>query len=249
MKQVAVKKYEKVLAIDGPSGSGKSTLARMVAEKLNHLYIDTGAMYRALGIILIKELALIDDQSLATQFEQINSSTIKKILDHTELRYGEAGRLVEVNGQDLTDEIRDHRVSFYASIVSKHEYVRDFLKRFQRQLVENHPSVMEGRDIGTVVFPNAYCKVFLTASAEVRAQRRLEQLRELGQNNLTIDEVLKDIIKRDESDMFRKTAPLIKADDAFEVDSSNLSKQEVIDKIVFIAKERIEQLGLEELFD
>jgi CMP/dCMP kinase len=249
MNQAVSKIYDKVLAIDGPSGSGKSTLARMVAEKLKHLYIDTGAMYRALGITLIEALNIVDDENLAAEFEKINSDQINAILSNLKLVYGQGSKLVEVNGRDLTDIIRDHRVSYYASIVSKNELVRDFLKQFQRQLVENQPSVMEGRDIGTVVFPNAYCKIFLTASAEIRAKRRVEQLRELGQAQLNFEDVLKDILKRDDSDMNRKTAPLIKASDAFELDTTDLSKSEVVEKMVSIAQMQIKKLSLEELFN
>jgi cytidylate kinase len=239
------KKFAKIIAIDGPSGSGKSTLAQIVAAKLSFLYIDTGAMFRALGIVLNEKFGPFESE----EYNKPSSHKIQLFLASLNVEYGRNNSLISINGVDYTAQIRDHAVSKLASVVSAWDEVRNFLKFFQRSLVDDRPCVMEGRDIGTVVFPDAYCKIFLTANPLVRAQRRLDQLKELKpQNHYSLEEILRDVEARDESDRNRPIAPLKKAEDAFELDSSHLSKDQVIDKIIEVSKYRIQQLGINHEF-
>jgi len=239
------KKFAKIIAIDGPSGSGKSTLAQVVADKLSFLYIDTGAMFRALGIVLNERFGPFESET----YNKPSSHKIQLFLASLNIEYGNQDSLISINGTDYTSQIREHTVSKLASVVSAWDEVRSFLKIFQRSLVDDRPCVMEGRDIGTVVFPDAYCKIFLTANPKVRAQRRLDQLKELKpHNNYSLEEILRDVEARDESDRNRPIAPLKKADDAFELDSSALSKDQVIDKIIDVSKNRIQQLGIQNEF-
>jgi cytidylate kinase len=239
------KKFAKIIAIDGPSGSGKSTLAQIVAAKLSFLYIDTGAMFRALGIVLNEKFGPFESEN----YSKPSSLKIQLFLSSLLIQYGNKDSLISINGVDYTSQIRDHAVSKLASVVSAWDEVRSFLKIFQRSLVDDRPCVMEGRDIGTVVFPDAYCKIFLTAHPLVRAQRRLDQLKELKpQNNYSLDEILRDVQARDESDRNRPIAPLKKAEDAYELDSSEMSKDQVIDKIIEVSKDRIKQLGINHEF-
>ncbi|MGK0367341.1 MAG: cytidylate kinase, partial [Thermoproteota archaeon] len=185
-------KFSPVIAIDGPSGSGKSTIAKMVAGQLNILYIDTGAMFRSLAYLLKERGFNIDEP---------NSEEEKKIeqeLSKINFEYGLTEEdLVKIDGENLSKVIRDHKVSTLASQVSKITAVRVYLKELQRVIAGKNHSIMEGRDIGTIVFPNSYCKIFLTASADVRAKRRLAQLIEKGQTELDLETVKADIIKRD----------------------------------------------------
>jgi cytidylate kinase len=210
--------YCSVIAIDGPSGSGKSTVAKSLARELGILYIDTGAMFRALGYVA-------DERSINLEDEQSVSSFLNDIkVDYQ----SEAGSLIKVDGIDLTEKIREHHVSKLASIISQIPSVRTFLLDFQRDLANSKVCVMEGRDIGTVVFPNAFCKFFVTASIEVRAQRRFDQLVEKGQKDVDLDQLKKDVKKRDDKDMGREVAPLKKADDAELVDTSEMGLDSVI---------------------
>lgn len=210
--------YSKVIAIDGPSGSGKSTIARKLAESLNLLYIDTGAMFRA--------LAFFADKS-KVPFE--SGPTMDKFLNELDLTYGKSEEcLIAVNGENLTEEIREHQVSKLASIISQIPEVRTYLLNYQRALTNSNTCVMEGRDIGTVVFPESFCKFFVTASVEVRSKRRLDQLADLGDSSMSLEQVVKDVEKRDASDMNRKVAPLKKADDALLVDTSEMNLQAVL---------------------
>jgi CMP/dCMP kinase len=227
------KTYNCVLAIDGPSGSGKSTIAKLVAKNLNILYIDTGAMFRAFAYILSQKDLIIDGPS------DSEVQKIKAELAVMDFNYGVSEQeLIVINGENLTQIIREHHVSTLASQVSKIQIVRDYLKDKQREIVGQNHSVMEGRDIGTVIFPNAYCKIFLTASDEVRAQRRFSELQAKGDTKTDLATVLIDLKKRDESDIQRANAPLKKADDAQLVDTSDLTIQEVVENIVSISKSR-----------
>ena len=214
-------KYSKVIAIDGPSGSGKSTIAKMVAKKLGHIYIDTGAMFRAIGLHLSKK--------------NIIESDLDKIVNELcslKFDYGESDTsLVVLNGVNLTGDIRQHYVSDIASKYSKISCIRDYLRDFQRGLATTKGCVMEGRDIGTVIFPNAYLKVFLTASDHIRALRRQKQLEQKGEYVGT-ETILRDIMERDERDSKRELAPLVKASDAIELLTDNYEIDEVIDKIM-----------------
>lgn len=219
---------DNVIAIDGPSGSGKSTIARKVANKLDLLYLNTGAMFRALGIVLKERgYSLTPDESLSRELNSLN------------FEYGVSSSiLVRIDHQDLTKEIKKHEVSSLASKVSQNIDVRDYLKNLQRELAITRPSILDGRDIGTVIFPEAKLKIFLTASPEIRAERRLKELKELD-HEISFDDILQDIENRDQSDKSREIAPLKQATDAVVIDTSNLSIDKVVEKIVNLYKERL----------
>jgi cytidylate kinase len=197
-------KTRRVIAIDGPSGSGKSTCARMLAFDLGLLYIDTGAMYRALGFwAQEKSIAMEEGEQLSTFLKSID------------LKYGQSeSNLIEIDGTNLTEKIREHEVSKLASIISQIPSVRIFLVNFQRTLPSSNICVMEGRDIGSVVFPDSFCKIFITTKTELRAKRRLEELEKKGQKGLTLEQIAHDIEERDKSDRNRAHSPLVQTKDA-----------------------------------
>ena len=222
-------KKDQVIALDGPSGSGKSTVAKMIAEKLGLIYIDTGAMFRAAAYALQHTGIDFTKVSLtSSEEEQIN----RFFHDHRFQFAPEPGVLILLDNLNLTDVIREHQVSRLASQVSKFKVVRDFLSDWQRTVVKDRPAILDGRDIGTVIFPNAVLKVFLTASPEERATRRLEELKQRGQADFDYETVLKDIQERDYQDMNREIAPLKKADDAMELDSSGKSIEQIVNEII-----------------
>jgi cytidylate kinase len=222
-------KKDQVIALDGPSGSGKSTVAKMIAEELGLIYIDTGAMFRAAAYALQHTGIDFTKTSLTTHEEE----QIKRFFhDHRFQFAPEPGVLILLDNLNLTDVIREHQVSRLASQVSKFKVVRDFLSNWQRTVVKDHPAILDGRDIGTVIFPNAVLKVFLTASPEERATRRLEELKQRGQTDFNYETVLKDIQERDYQDMNREIAPLKKADDAMELDSSGKSISQIVNEII-----------------
>lgn len=229
------KDFEKVIAIDGPSGSGKSTIARTLASELKVLYIDTGAMFRALAY-----------SASETKIPFSEGPELTDFLAKLKLDYQINGSLsIKINGQDLSEKIREHHVSHQASIISQLPSVRNFLLNFQRRLALDQVCVMEGRDIGTIVFPHSFCKFFITASAEIRAQRRLEQLRENGDENISLQTVIDDVKKRDELDMNRPVAPLKKAEDAIGIDTTNLSLQDVVNILVNEVKFRAAHINIQ----
>lgn len=208
------------IAIDGPAGAGKSTMARRVAADLGFVYVDTGAIYRTVGHFVHSRG--IDPQDL--------SSVSDVLCDiHIEIVYNENGqqRMV-LNGTDVTDELRTPVMSDYASKVSALGPVRAFLLEQQRELAKRYDVVMDGRDIGTVVLPDASVKIFLTASAEVRAARRLAEFREKGDKNSTLESVLEDMKQRDARDSQRAVAPLKQAQDAELLDTSDLTIEEAV---------------------
>jgi len=213
-----------IIAIDGPSGAGKSTLGKMIAEKLNILYLDTGAMYRAVALaVLLEEISARDHEEI---IEIARDSEI-------ELR-GEPNRLrVKLNGENVTDDLRTNEVSQIASIVSTIPQVRKELVRRQRELgkAEKNGAVLDGRDIGTVVFPKADVKFYLTATPEARARRRFEEDKAKGIKT-KLDKTLGEINRRDERDANRKHSPLQKAEDAIEIDTSELNLDEVFAKML-----------------
>lgn len=230
----------KVIAIDGPSGSGKSTIAKLVAEQLGLTYLDTGAMFRALGYVLSKS-------DIDYSQEGIDSTEIyetQKILSELNFEYGVDDKiLIRIDGEDLTEKIREHQVSALASQVSKFAVIRQYLKEKQREIAKLKPSVLEGRDIGTVIFSNAALKIFLTADPKVRAQRRYEQLIEkdpVNKDKFSLEQILADIEARDEQDKQREIAPLVKADDAVAIDTSALDIDSVKNKIIELYNERQE---------
>lgn len=229
----------RVIAIDGPSGSGKSTVAKRLSSELGLTYLDTGAMFRA---IAIKLAATGIDFSKETLTED-EIKTVEELLSNMDFKYALNEKvLVQIDGVDLTSKIREHEVSILTSNVSKFPVVRNYLKHFQRKIASKRPSILEGRDIGTVIFPNAILKFFLTASDRARALRRYEQLVAKDpsyQNKLDIEQIERDLKERDAQDSGRKTAPLKKADDAIEIDTTKLSLDEVCQEIKSIFKDKV----------
>ncbi|MFZ4714030.1 MAG: (d)CMP kinase [Bacteriovoracaceae bacterium] len=224
----------KVVAIDGPAGAGKSSVTKLVSKKLNLLYIDTGSMFRALAYMA---------HSNSVAF--IEGPEMSHFLVNLKMEYSsDQSKLIIVNGENLSSKIREHYVSELASKISSIPSVRLFLLDFQRRLVQDQVAVMEGRDIGTVVFPDAFCKIFLSASFDVRAKRRMEELKTKGQTDLNYDAILKDIKDRDERDRTRDIAPLIQADDAIVVDSSSKTMEEVVDDIVLIVRTQAQKKNI-----
>lgn len=212
------------VAIDGPAGAGKSTAARMLAEKIGYRYIDTGAMYRALTLLVLrKNIAWEDEEGIISLFE---SHMVKQMGEKTLL-----------DGEDISREIRTNKVSRAVSIVCRHSKVREKMVILQRELAEGGGIVMDGRDIGTVVLPDAQIKIFLTASADERAKRRMHDLEVIGKP-LPLDEVRQNIINRDRLDSTRKIAPLKQADDAIVVDTTYLPIDDEIELLVRIVREK-----------
>jgi cytidylate kinase len=226
--------HSQVIAIDGPSGSGKSTMARLLAQKLGVLFIDTGSMYRALAYA---------SNARGLKFEE--GAILNDFLNSLKLEYGVSEDvLIKVDGEDLTLKIREHNSSKLASQISKLPSVRVFLVNFQRELAKSSVCVMEGRDIGTVVFPDSFCKLFVTASVEVRSLRRLNQLIENNEEGHTLEEVMKDVEKRDYEDINRDVAPLKPAEDSIILDTSEMSSDEVLIRLVELCKANAEKNGI-----
>ncbi|ETD32626.1 cytidylate kinase [Williamsia sp. D3] len=219
-----------VIAIDGPAGTGKSSVSRRVATALGGNYIDTGAMYRVATLKALRAGASLDDP------ESIDKATDDLAISVTN---DPQAQIVMMDGEDVTDEIRSDAVTRAVSAVSAVPAVRTRLVQAQRDLAQSGLSVLEGRDIGTVVFPDATLKIFLTASPEARAQRRHDQNTAAGMKS-DYQTVLDDVIRRDHLDSTRATSPLRPADDAVQVDTTDLGIEEVIAKLVELARNRIE---------
>ena len=217
------------VAIDGPSGAGKSSLAKRLAKELGYLYVDTGAMYRAIGLYALRAGA--DPQDAAAVLALLPGIRI-------ELAYVGGAQRVFLNGEDVSEAIRTEAVGMAASGVSAHQGVRDFLLELQRRLARTHDLLMDGRDIGTVILPNATVKIFLPASAEARAARRLAQLLQKGQT-ADYDTVLADICRRDRQDTERAAAPLRQAPDAVLVDTSELDFEQSFQALKAIILARV----------
>lgn len=221
------------IAIDGPAGVGKSTIAKMLAEELKYVYVDTGALYRAIAVYLSDCGISPDDLQ-----EKRIADLIRDI--RVEIRYEDGTQHVLVNGTDVTGRLRTQEISRMASVTSAIPCVREKLLDLQRELAEKYDVIMDGRDIGTVVLPQATLKLFLTASAYVRAKRRYDQLKESGiLGDETLSSIQKEIEERDYQDSHREIAPLKPADDAVIVDSSDLSMEEEIRMILSHLKEKI----------
>lgn len=221
------------IAIDGPAGVGKSTIAKLLAQELGYVYVDTGALYRAIAVFLSD--CGINPYDL--QEERI-ADLIRDI--RVEIRYEDGTQHVLVNGTDVTGRLRTQEISRMASVTSALPCVREKLLDLQRELAEKYDVIMDGRDIGTVVLPKATLKLFLTASAYVRAKRRYDQLKESGiLGDETLSSIQKEIEERDYQDSHREIAPLKPADDAVIVDSSELSMEEEIRMILSHLKEKI----------
>ncbi len=218
-----------IIAIDGYSSCGKSTLARQLAKELNYHYVDTGAMYRAVTLYLIQnQIDIHHPEMVANVLNQISIAFDFDEATQTQITL--------LNGENIENEIRiNPRVASAVSDVSALSEVRRFLVKQQQELGKNKGIVMDGRDIGTVVFPTAELKLFITAEPSIRANRRLDELKEKGQNT-TYEEVLANLDKRDYNDTTRADSPLVKASDAIEIDNSNLSKDEQLDQVLKLVK-------------
>ena len=204
---------KKIIAVDGPAGAGKSTVSKIVAQKLGYTYIDTGAMYRA---VALKSSQTCEDLIM--------------IIDKINIELDDKAR-VFLDGQDVTKEIRTQEIGKLASDVSKFGFVRKRLTELQRQMAQRGAVIMDGRDIGTQVLPNADLKIFLTASLDERARRRFEELKAKGQS-VNLDTIKTEIALRDKQDSEREIAPLKQAEDAILIDSTNLQINEVVEKIL-----------------
>ena len=218
------------IAIDGPSGAGKSSLARAAAAQFGFIYVDTGAIYRTVGLAAYRR-----------GLDRHDENAVKAMLPELkiEMRYNEAGeQRMFLNGDDVSAEIREPEISICASDVSALPAVRAFLLEMQRHMAREHSVIMDGRDIGTVVLPQAELKIFLTASAKARADRRLLELRRKGIES-SFEEVLRDIEYRDEQDTARAAAPLKKADDAVLVDTSDIDFEQSLARLCGIIEKRL----------
>ena len=222
----------KSVAIDGPAGAGKSTLARQAARELGFLYVDTGAIYRTVALKVLRTGAdPADEAQVSALLEGLDIS----------MDYGPDGeQRMFLEGEDVSKAIREHRVSGLTSQVSAIPAVRAFLLDFQRRLAREHSVVMDGRDIGTVVLPDADVKIFLTAAPEARARRRLLELEQRGQQ-ADFDTILHDIIQRDEQDRNRPIAPLRQAEDAVLLDTTHLNLEESLRSLLTLIKEETAQ--------
>lgn len=218
------------VAIDGPAGAGKSTISRKAAAELGFIYIDTGALYRTVGLNALRKGADLqsDDSIIATLTDDVK----------VELKFIDGEQRMFLSGEDVSDKIRTPEASMAASRVSAVPKVREYLFDLQKKLARENSCVMDGRDIGTVVLPDADVKIFLTASPEARAERRFRELTEKGMD-VKLEDVLADMIKRDYDDSHRAIAPLKQADDAVLCDTSELNLEESIDLIIRTIKENI----------
>lgn len=219
------------IAIDGPSGSGKSTLAKALSNKLGYLYIDTGAMYRTVGLYArINGIEPTDEDTLSKHFDNIK----------IDLKWIDGTQHVFLGGEDVSDKIRTPEMSMYASAVSALPAVRTFLLDRQRGFAENNNVIMDGRDIGTVVLPNADVKIFLKADDRQRAKRRYEELIEKGQQ-VSLEDVYSDMVLRDKNDSTRKTAPCVPAPDAVFLDNTQYEPEETLGKALDIIYGKISE--------
>lgn len=217
-----------VVAVDGPAGSGKGTITKIVADKMDLVSIDTGAMYRCVALEMINRNVSMDELD-----------KIKDILEEIKIELKRENDIPKVylNGKDVSKEIREEGVTKIVSPASKIKEIREKLTQWQREMGQNQNIIMEGRDIGTTVFPNADVKIYLDATPEERARRRFEQNKEEGITGMTYEEILENVKQRDFNDSNREIAPLRKAEDAILVDSTNMTIDEVVETIIDIIKE------------
>lgn len=219
------------IAIDGPSGSGKSTLAKNLAREMGLVYVDTGALYRSVGLFVMRQGA--DPKS---------ASQVTMLLDKIELElaYTEKGQRVILCGEDVSDLIRTNEISMYASAVSAIPTVRKFLLEIQKKMAIGGNVVMDGRDIGTVIMPDADVKLFLESNTQARARRRYEELLAKG-HSYTEEEIYADIVKRDKNDSSREVAPAVPADDAIFLDNSEFTPEETLAAAMNIIREKLKR--------
>ena len=218
------------VAIDGPAGAGKSTIARRAAAELGFIYVDTGALYRTVALNALRN-GVNDTKNPGEVIPTLSSAAVS-------LKFIDGEQHVFLKNEDVSNAIRQNEVSMAASNVSSIPEVRAFLFDLQRNIAKNNDCIMDGRDIGTVVLPDAKIKIFLTASAEARADRRFKELQEKGQN-VAYDVILKEIKERDYQDMNRETAPLKQAEDAVLVDTTEIGLEESITLMINTIKERL----------
>lgn len=214
------------VAIDGPAGAGKSTIAKKIAKKMNYIYVDTGAMYRAMALFLLRNH--VDPADSAAISEKCGEADIT-------IRYEQGEQVVLLNGENVNGLIRTEEVGSMASYSSPNPDVRKKMVELQKQLARTADVIMDGRDIGTCVLPDADVKVYLTASSAVRARRRYDELTEKGEN-CSLSQIEEDIIERDHRDMTRELSPLKQAEDAVLVDSSDMTIDEVVDTIIALCQ-------------
>lgn len=214
------------IAIDGPAAAGKSTIAKMVAKKLNYTYIDTGAMYRCVAYATLKQGLAFEDEK-----------AVSDLLKNMQIEMKPEGTIY-LNGEDVTSSIRQNEVSMGASIVSKYQAVREFLVEKQREMAQGGGIILDGRDIGTVVLKDAELKIYQIASIECRALRRHNENLERGMAS-DLEAIKKEIAMRDEQDMNRQISPLKKADDAIEIDTSEMSLEEVVSRVMALVESKI----------
>lgn len=217
------------IAIDGPAGAGKSTVSRAVAKELGYIYVDTGALYRAVGLNALRKQ--VDTADAAAVADALSGLVV-------ELKFIDGEQRVILNGEDVSQAIRTPEASMAASAVSAVPAVRDFLFDLQRNIAESNNCIMDGRDIGTVVLPNAQIKIFLTASPEERAMRRYRELEQKG-TPIDYQQVLEDMIQRDYNDSNRAIAPLKPAEDSVTVDTTGHTLEQSVEALLTIIKERI----------
>ena len=216
------------IAIDGPGGAGKSSLAKSVANRLSIIYVDTGALYRTIGLYMLKNnIGCKDNASVISALKDIN----------LELKYVGGEQIILLNGTNYGDEIRQPEVSMAASNVSAIPEVRAFLLETQRNIAKTNSVIMDGRDIGTVILPDAEVKIFLTASPEARAKRRYEELVAKGKT-VKYEDVYNEMVERDNNDSTRACAPCVPADDATILDNSLLTAEETVDEVVRMINEK-----------
>ncbi|MCK8823937.1 (d)CMP kinase [Fuchsiella alkaliacetigena] len=222
-------KSDLVVAIDGPAGAGKSTIAKKVAAELGVVYIDTGAMYRAITLKALNRGVKLDSEA-----------ELAKLLQNTEILFtrSEGKNRILLDGEDVTEEIRSSKVNNNVSLVAKVPIVRERLVDWQQRLAKDRGVVMDGRDIGTVVLPEADLKIFLTASSEERARRRYQELKDKGES-VDFAKLKADIIQRDKLDSEREISPLKKSPDAIEIDSTDLTIQEVVAEVLALCQEEL----------
>ncbi len=216
------------IAIDGPAGVGKSTAAKAIAKRLNFIYVDTGAMYRAVALACLEK-----------HIELSNERAVEECLKETsiDIRYHDRVQYIYMNDKNVSDDIRKEKVGNAASVVSKYKAVREHLVALQQRIASQKDVIMDGRDIGTKVLPNADLKIYLNASSECRAKRRYDELKAKG-IECSLEDIKNDIERRDYNDMTRKESPLMKAHDAIEIDTSCMCEKEVADAVIDLFEKR-----------